>query len=96
VLFDTLCVSFCFVFFKFLVFEAAICANKDVYIITLAPDGRAEYCDERVCLCVIVCPRSYLRNYTSDLHRNVLHLLTMAVARSSSGGVVIYYVFPVL
>ena len=26
--------------------------------------GSAEYCDERVCLS----PRSYLRNYTSDLH----------------------------
>jgi len=33
-----------------------------------APDRGAEYCDERVCLCVLVCPRSYLRNYTSDLH----------------------------
>ena len=22
-----------------------------------------------VCLCVFVCPRSYLRNYTSDLHQ---------------------------
>ena len=33
--FDTLCVSFSFVFFKFLVFEAAIYANKDVYITLL-------------------------------------------------------------
>jgi len=33
VFFDTLCVSFSFVFFKFLVFEAAIYANADVYII---------------------------------------------------------------
>ena len=33
VLFDTLCVSFSFVIFKFLVFEAAIYANKDVYIV---------------------------------------------------------------
>ena len=35
------------------------------------PDKGAEYCDERVCLpvCVFVCPRSYLRNYTSDLHQ---------------------------
>jgi len=24
---------------------------------------------QSVCLCVVVCPRSYLRNYTSDLHR---------------------------
>jgi len=28
-----------------------------------------QYCDERVCLCVFVCSRSYLRNYTSDLHQ---------------------------
>jgi len=35
------------------------------------PDSGAEYCDERVCLCVcvFVCPRSYLRNYTSNRHR---------------------------
>ena len=30
--FDTLCVSFSFVFFKFLVFEAAVYVNKDVYV----------------------------------------------------------------
>ena len=38
-----------------------------------APDRAAEYCDERVCLCVrvcvFVCPRSHLRNYTSDLRQ---------------------------
>jgi len=35
-----------------------------------ASDRGAEYCDERVCLCVCVfCSQSYLRNYTSDLHR---------------------------
>ena len=34
-----------------------------------APDSEAEYCDERVCVCVFVCPRSYLRNDTSDLHQ---------------------------
>jgi len=36
-----------------------------------APDGGAECCDERVCLCVrvFVLPRSYLRNYVSDLHQ---------------------------
>jgi len=63
----------------------------------LLPDRGAEYCDERVCLsvCVFVCPRAYLRNYASDL-RLFLCLLPMAVARSSSGGVVICYVFPVL
>jgi len=46
-------------------------------------------------VCVFVCPRSYLRNYTSDLHQ-FLCMLTMAVARSYSGGVVIIYVLPVL
>jgi len=32
-----------------------------------APDRGAEYCGERVC--VFFCPRSYPRNYTSDLHQ---------------------------
>jgi len=27
-----------------------------------------------VCLCVFVCPRSYLRNYTSDLHQIFVHV----------------------
>ena len=27
-----------------------------------------------VSLCVFVCPRSYLRNYTSDLHQFFLHV----------------------
>ena len=55
-----------------------------------------------VCLGVFVCPRSYLRKYTSDLHQNfcacyLWPMLPMAVAhRSSSGGVVIRYVLPVL
>jgi len=47
-------------------------------------------------LCVFVCPRSYLRTYTSDLHQFVSCMLPMAAARSSSGGVVICYVLPVL
>jgi len=64
-----------------------------------APDRGAEYCDERVCLavclsvCVCICPRSCRWNYTSYLHQ-FLCMLPMAVARSSSGGVVIRYVFP--
>jgi len=32
VFFDTLCISFFLCYFQFLVFEAAIYANKDVYI----------------------------------------------------------------
>ena len=43
--------------------------------------GSAEYCDERVCLS----PRSYLRNYTSDLHEFFFCMLPMAVAWSPSG-----------
>ena len=43
-----------------------------------APDGGAEYCDERVCLslcvCVFVCPRSYLRKHASDLHQFFMHV----------------------
>jgi len=46
-----------------------------------------------VCLCV--CSRSYLRNYTPDFHQ-FLCMLPMAMARSSSGGVVMCYVLPVL
>jgi len=61
----------------------------------LRHDSGGEYCDERVCLCVcvFVCPRSYLRNCTSDLHQIFVH--SMAIAWSSSGGI-ICYVFPVL
>ena len=44
--------------------------NNDHAIFSPRPIGSAEYCDERVCLClcVFVSPRSYFRNYTSDLH----------------------------
>jgi len=49
-----------------------------------------------VCLsvCVFVCPRSYLR--TSPIFIKFSCMLPMAVARSSSGGVVICCVLPVL
>jgi len=63
-----------------------------------APYRWAEYCDKRVCLSVYVCvsPRSYLRNYTSDLHYFCACYLWRRLDRSSSGGVVIRYVLPVL
>jgi len=81
--------------------------------------GKAEYCDERVCLCVCVCVclcvcvcvrasvRACVRAcgvcllaiISLELHvRSSLIFLgmsLMAVARSSSGGVVICYVLPV-
>ena len=47
-------------------------------------------------VCVFVCSRSYLRNCASDLHQFSVHVTYMAVARSSSGGVMIRYVLPVL
>jgi len=47
-----------------------------------------------VSVCPFVCPRADLWNYTSDLHQ-FLCMLPMAVARSSSGGVAIRYVFTV-
>jgi len=62
-----------------------------------APDTAAEYRDERVCLSVFVCLFAII---SPELHvrssPNLLRMLPMAVARSSSGGVVICYVLPVL
>ena len=72
-------------------------AEKVRVWITTPPGRRAEYCNERVCVCVCVCLSAIV---SSELHvrfsRNFLRMLTMAVARSSVGGVVICYVFPVL
>jgi len=48
-----------------------------------------------VSVCLSVYQRAYLGNYTSGLYR-YLCTLPMAVARSSSGGVAIRYVLPVL
>ena len=52
------------------------------------------YSDDRVCLSV--CPRAYLQNYASDLRRNFRARHQRSAARSSSGGVEISYVLPVL
>jgi len=40
----------------------------------LRPDRGAEYCDERVCLYVCVCTRSYLQIYTSNVHQFFVHV----------------------
>jgi len=60
----------------------------------------AKYCDERVCLslCVSVClsVSEHIFGTTRPLFTKFLCMLPMAVARSSSGGVVICYVLPVL
>jgi len=62
-----------------------------------ATDREAEYCDERVCLSVSVCLSTII---SSKLHvrssPKFVCMLPVAVAWSSSGAVVICYVFLVL
>ena len=53
----------------------------------LRPRWGAKYCDEHVCLSTIICSELHVRSSP-----NVLRTLPMAVARSSSGGVVMHYV----
>jgi len=57
-----------------------------------APDRKAEYCNEHVCLSVCVC-LSTIIGLSSELHvrssPNFLCMLPTAVARSSSSGVVL-------
>jgi len=48
-----------------------------------------------VCVFVSVCPQEYLRNDMRDYYQ-ILCMLPVAVARSSSGVVAIRYVLPVL
>jgi len=48
-----------------------------------------------ISVCLAVCPRPYLRKHTSDFHK-FLWMFPTAVARSSSGGIMIFYVLPVL
>jgi len=45
-----------------------------------------------VSLCVFVGPRSYLRNYVSDFVSKFLCMSLMAVARSSTGSIVVHCV----
>jgi len=60
----------------------------------------AEYFDERVCLseCVSVClfVRHHISGNTRPIFVKFLCMLPVAVARSSSGGVAIRYVLPVV
>ena len=64
-----------------------------------APNKRTEYCDGRVCLCVCVCV-CLSAIISSDLHFRsspiFLRMSPRAMARTSSGGVVIRYVLLVL
>ena len=60
-----------------------------------APKKRTEYCDGRVCLCVCVClsVRDHIFGPTLPIFAN---FFANAMAWTSSGGVVIRYVLPVL
>jgi len=58
------------------------------YIIIPPPIAVAECCGERVCL-LSVRPRTYLRNYTSDLQQIFVHITCGRVSRSSSGDVAV-------
>ena len=55
--------------------------------------SRAEYCDDPVCLCV--CTRVYLRNHNRPNFTECSTHVAVAVARFSSGGVLIRYELPV-
>ena len=59
-------------------------------------DRGADYCDGRVCLSLCSPGRDHIFGTTCPIFTNFLCLLPTAVAQSSSGGVVICYVFPVL
>jgi len=71
-----------------------------VYSLYYSAMGRgAEYCNERVCLCVCLssCPRAYLRKYTFYLQFfYACCALPMALSRSCRGGFAMRYVLPVL
>jgi len=78
---------------------ASILSRIDKVFVTPTPIGeRSIVMSVSVCLsvCLCVCLRSNLRNCTSDRHRVFLYMLPMAVARSSSGGVMVRHVLPVL
>jgi len=55
-------------------------------LLLLRSQQDAEYCDQRVCLsvCTSVCPRAYLKNNTTELHKISIFLLIVADVHSSS------------
>ena len=64
-------------------------------ILLLRPARGAEYCDQFVCLCVWLSTSTSLEPLDRS-SRNFLCSSPVAVARSSSGGVAVRCVFPVL
>ena len=62
-----------------------------------ASDRRAEYCDKRVCVCLCVSVRDCDHIFGArPTFAKFFCMFPMAVARSSSSGVVIRYILPVL
>ena len=70
--------------------------TREIFFDDVSLLSRAQYCHDRVCVsvCVFVCPRTYLR--TRPIFTKFLCTLRIAVARSSSGGVAMRCVLPVL
>jgi len=62
----------------------------------LAPVGVAEYCDELFCLSVCLSVREHTSETTRPMFTKFTCVLPMVVARSSSVGVAMCYVLPVL
>ena len=60
------------------------------------PSRGAEYCDEHVCVRVCLSNREHISWTPRLIFIKFLCVLLMAVARSSSGGAAIRYVFPAL
>ena len=77
-------------------------SNKPLLLLLLLlrPVRRAEYCNQFVCLSVCLCAclsvREHISGTAGPIFTNFLCRFPVAVAWSSSGGVAIRYVLPVL
>jgi len=81
------------------VFSTTFARERDrcAPIITPPPIGeRSIVMSVSVCLCVCLSARDHVFGTTRPILTKFLYMLTMAVARTSSGGFVIRYVLPVL
>ena len=70
---------------------------RSAQVITPLPIGkRSSVISVSVCLCVCLYVRDHISGTTRPIFTNFLRIFPMAVARSSSGGIVMRYVLPVL